>query len=113
MGLDLDNTGAEAMDKCPHHDSVVDTLDDIRTELRAIRSTQDAMMLHLIPQQTRANGISISAGNTSNGASSAGADWSRLWISILLLACVVVGGWLAHLGFKAHPQQAQQVEVKP
>lgn len=109
MDLDNQSQGAETMRECPHHEGIEQTLADIRTDLRAIKQTQDAMMLHLIPQATRTNGISISAGNTQHGPqqSAPSADWSRLWVSILMLALVVVGGWLVSIGVSPASQPAQ------
>ena len=108
MDLDNQSQGAETMRECPHHEGIEHTLQDNRTDLRAIKQTQDAMMLHLIPQataRTNGNGITISAGNTQHGApSQPGGEWSRLWVSILMLALVVVGGWLVSIGVS--PTQA-------
>lgn len=110
------------------------TLDGVQREITVMRDTQDRNhtelredMRDLKAMITRSTsgtngGIQITAGNTQSSQSPLAAanaadarEWSKLWVSILLLACVVVGGWLAHLGFaKTAPAIGQtHQEVKP
>lgn len=104
------------------------TLDGVQREITVMRDTQERNHTELredmrdlkamITRSTSANGagIQITAGNTqsSQPGQSGGptaADWSKLWISILLLACVVVGAWLVHLGIARSNPVAPQAPI--
>lgn len=91
MSLDNQQLGDASMRECPHHGGIETTLADIRTEIRAIRSTQDAMMLHLIPQQTRSNGngthISVQATGQQQAAQP---STEAYWLKIVALCLVIL-----------------------
>lgn len=94
MSLDTQPIGDDVMRECPHHEGIENTLQDIRTELRAIRSTQDNMMLHLIPQATRINGngthVSVQATGQQTPAPRADGD-NVPWAKVASLLFVIAG----------------------
>ncbi len=110
------------------------TLDGVQREITVMRDTQERNHTELredmrdlkamITRSTNGTngGIQITAGNTqasqTAGQGPSASDWSKLWISILLLGCVVVGAWFVHLGItNANPFNPQtpirHEEVKP
>lgn len=92
MSLDNQQLGDAAMRECPHHEGIENTLHDIRTEIRAIRSTQDAMMLHLIPQARNGNGTHVSVQATGQQqAQPQRQDDNVPWAKVLSLLVVIAG----------------------
>jgi hypothetical protein len=95
MSLDSQQTGDAEMRECPHHEGIENTLHDIRTEIRAIRSTQDAMMLHLIPQATRTNGngthVSVQATGQQAVPMQQSARDDVPWAKVASLLLVIAG----------------------
>ena len=103
------------MAKCPHHDDLQADVREVRADVREVNRKLDALTIHLIPQRVNGTGTSVSVQATGQQAaqpSQPGADWTRMWVSILMLGLVVVGGWLASIGFTVPSQQTAQTQAR-